>query len=85
MGAEGAVNILFRKEISSAEDPEAELQKYIDTYTETFANPYVAAGYGYLDDVISPENTRPMIIHALENLLNKRQQNPPKKHGNIPL
>jgi propionyl-CoA carboxylase beta chain len=85
MGAEGAVNILYRKEISSAEDPETELQKYIDMYTETFANPYIAAGYGYLDDVISPENTRPMIIHALENLLNKRQQLPPKKHGNIPL
>ena len=85
MGADGAVNILYRKEISSAEDPEAALQQYVDMYTEKFANPYVAAGYGYLDDVISPENTRPMIIHALENLLNKRQQNPPKKHGNIPL
>jgi propionyl-CoA carboxylase beta chain len=85
MGAEGAVNILYRKEISSAEDPEIELQKYIDLYVESFANPYVAASLGYLDDVISPENTRPMIIHALENLLNKRQQLPPKKHGNIPL
>jgi propionyl-CoA carboxylase beta chain len=85
MGAEGAVNILYRKEISSAEDPETAVQKYIDQYTETFANPYIAASFGYLDDVISPENTRPMVIHALENLINKRQQNPPKKHGNMPL
>jgi propionyl-CoA carboxylase beta chain len=54
-------------------------------YTEKFANPYIAASFGYLDDVIMPENTRPMIIHALENLINKRQQLPPKKHGNIPL
>lgn len=85
MGADGAVNILYRKEIAAAENPEAELQKYIDMYTEKFANPYVAASFGYLDDVIMPENTRPMIIHALENLINKRQQLPPKKHGNIPL
>lgn len=85
MGAEGAVNILFRREIGAAEDPEAERQKRIGDYVDAFANPYVAAGLGYLDDVIMPENTRPMIIHALENLLNKRQQLPPKKHGNIPL
>ncbi len=85
MGAEGAVNILYRKEIESAGDSDKERQKYIDEYTEAFANPYVAAGLGYLDDVIAPENTRPMIIHALENLLNKRQQLPPKKHGNMPL
>jgi propionyl-CoA carboxylase beta chain len=85
MGAEGAVNILYRKEISAAEDEEAERKKYIDQYTDALANPYVAAGLGYLDDVIMPENTRPMVIHALEGLLNKRQQLPPKKHGNIPL
>ncbi len=85
MGAEGAVNILYRKEISSAEDEEAERKKYIAQYTDALANPYVAAALGYLDDVIMPENTRPMIIHALEGLLNKRQQLPPKKHGNIPL
>ena len=85
MGAEGAVNILYRKEISSSDDEEAERKKYIDQYTDALANPYVAAALGYLDDVIMPENTRPMIIHALEGLLNKRQQLPPKKHGNIPL
>ncbi|UCF05541.1 MAG: acyl-CoA carboxylase subunit beta [bacterium] len=85
MGAEGAVNILYRKAIESADDPDAERRVYIDQFTDAFANPYVAAGLGYLDDVISPENTRPMVIHALENLLNKRQQLPPKKHSNIPL
>jgi len=85
MGAEGAVNILYRKEISSAGDEEAERKRYIDQYTDALANPYVAAALGYLDDVIMPENTRPMVIHALEGLLNKRQQLPPKKHGNIPL
>ncbi len=85
MGAEGAVNILYKKEISSAKDPEAERQRYINEYAETFANPYVAASLGFLDDIIMPENTRPMVIHALENLLNKRQQLPPKKHSNIPL
>jgi len=85
MGAEGAVNILYRKEITAAEDPEAARTTYIDQFTDTFANPYVAAGLGFLDDVIMPENTRPMLIHSLENLLNKRQQLPPKKHSNIPL
>ena len=85
MGAEGAVNILYRKEITSAEDEDAERKRYIALYTDALANPYIAAALGYLDDVIMPENTRPMIIHALEGLLNKRQQLPPKKHGNIPL
>jgi len=85
MGAEGAADILYGKEIEAAEDPDAERQKKIEQYADTFENPYVAAGLGYLDDVIMPDNTRPMLIHALENLLNKRQQLPPKKHGNIPL
>jgi propionyl-CoA carboxylase beta chain len=85
MGAEGAVNILYRKEINAAEETETERKKYIDQYTDAFANPYIAANLGFLDDVIMPESTRPMIIHALENLLNKRQQLPPKKHGNMPL
>jgi propionyl-CoA carboxylase beta chain len=85
MGAEGAVNILYRKEISAADDEESERKQYINKYTDALANPYVAAALGYLDDVIMPENTRPMVIHALEGLLNKRQQLPPKKHGNIPL
>ncbi|MCU0639814.1 MAG: acyl-CoA carboxylase subunit beta [Candidatus Krumholzibacteria bacterium] len=85
MGAEGAADILYGKEIEAAEDPDAERQRRIEHYADTFENPYVAAGLGYLDDVIMPDNTRPMLIHALENLLNKRQQLPPKKHGNIPL
>jgi propionyl-CoA carboxylase beta chain len=85
MGPAGAVDILYRKEIAAAKDPEAERQKYIDHYTDSFENPYIAAALGYIDDVIMPENTRPMVIHALENLMNKRQQLPPKKHGNIPL
>ncbi len=85
MGAEGAVNILYRKAIAEAEDPKGERQAKMDEYTDRFNNPYVAAALGYLDDIIMPEATRPMIIHALENLLNKRQTLPPKKHGNIPL
>mgnify|MGYP006278243407 CR=1 FL=1 len=85
MGAEGATDILFRKAIAEAEDPEAEKRRKMDEYIDRFNNPYVAAGLGYLDDVIMPDATRPMIIHALENLLNKRQTLPPKKHGNIPL
>ncbi len=85
MGAEGAVNILYRKELAASGDEEGERKKYINQYKDALANPYVAAALGYLDDVIMPENTRPMIIHALEGLLNKRQQLPPKKHGNIPL
>jgi propionyl-CoA carboxylase beta chain len=85
MGAEGAANILYRKDIAASDDPDAERKKRIDEYIDRFNNPYVAAGHGYLDDVIMPENTRPMVIQALENLLNKRQTLPPKKHGNIPL
>ena len=85
MGAAGAANILYRRNISSSADPEAERRARIEEYTDRFSNPYVAAGLGYLDDVIMPDSTRPMVIHALENLLNKRQTLPPKKHGNIPL
>jgi propionyl-CoA carboxylase beta chain len=85
MGAEGAANILYRKDIKTSKNPEKELSEKIDEYEKAFANPYVAASLGYLDDVIMPENTRPMIIRALENLSNKRQEMPPKKHGNIPL
>jgi len=85
MGAEGAANILYRKDIKNSENPEEKLAEKIDEYEKAFANPYIAASMGYLDDVIMPENTRPMIIQALENLLNKRQELPPKKHGNIPL
>lgn len=85
MGAEGAANILFRKEIQKSKNPDEKLAEKIEEYENAFANPYVAASLGFVDDVIMPDTTRPMIIQALENLLNKRQQLPPKKHGNIPL
>jgi len=85
MGPEGAVSIIFRKEIARAEDPEAEKARLVEEYREQFANPYVAAGRGYVDDVIEPQQTRPRIIEALQVLETKRDTNPPKKHGNIPL
>jgi propionyl-CoA carboxylase beta chain len=85
MGPEGAVNIIFRKEIAAADDPEAEKARLVEEYRQQFANPYVAAGRGYVDDVIEPQQTRPRIIEALQVLQNKRDTNPPKKHGNIPL
>jgi len=85
MGPEGAVNIVFRREIASAEDPEAKRERVLQEYREKFANPYVAAGRGYVDEVIEPHETRPRLIAALEMLQNKRVSNPPKKHGNIPL
>lgn len=85
MGPEGAVNIIFRKEIAAAEDPEAVRERLVEEYREQFANPYVAAGRGYVDDVIDPRETRFRIIEALRILEKKRDANPPKKHGNIPL
>jgi acetyl-CoA carboxylase carboxyltransferase component len=85
MGPDGAVNVIFRKEIAEAADPEARRAELIALYREQFANPYVAASRGYLDDVIEPRETRPRLINALEMLQNKRDTNPPKKHGNIPL
>jgi len=85
MGSEGAVNILFRQRLAEAEDPDAERRKLVDEYNETYANPYIAAGLGYLDDVIEPADTRRQLIMALHNLRNKKQELPPKKHGNIPL
>ncbi len=85
MGPAGAVNIIHRKELEKAEDPEAEKARLTAEYREKFANPYVAAGRGYLDDVIEPHETRPRLINAIEMLRNKRDSNPPKKHGNIPL
>ena len=85
MGPEGAINILHRKTLSEADDPEARRQELVDDYRNTYANPYVAASYGYLDDIIEPAETRPRLINALEMLQNKRDENPPKKHGNIPL
>ncbi len=85
MGPEGAVNVVFRKEIAASKDPDAKREQLLREYREKFANPYVAAGRGYVDDIIEPHETRPRLIDALEMLQNKRQSNPPKKHGNIPL
>ena len=85
MGAEGAVNIIYRKEIEGSKSPAAARAKYVAEYNEKFANPYVAAALGYLDDVIEPQETRPRLIRALFALRNKRQSLPPKKHGLIPL
>ena len=85
MGPDGAVNIVFRRELAAAEDKAARKAELVAEYRERFANPYVAAGWGYLDDVIEPRETRQRLISALEMLQNKRDTNPPKKHGNIPL
>ena len=85
MGPEGAVNILSKKEITSAKDPEKRKTELIEEYRETFANPYRAAELGYVDEVIEPINTRTKLIRAFELLANKRVSNLPRKHGNIPL
>jgi propionyl-CoA carboxylase beta chain len=85
MGAEGAVNILYRDEIANADDATATRAGLVKDYEEQFANPYIAAARGYVDDVIRPSETRPRLIAALEMLADKRDTNPPKKHGNIPL
>jgi propionyl-CoA carboxylase beta chain len=85
MGAEGAVNIIFKDAIAQAEDPAAERARLVEAYEKEFANPYVAAARGYVDDVIRPSETRPRLIRALDMLADKRDVNPPKKHGNIPL
>ena len=85
MGAEGAVNIIYRDEINQSADPEATRNRLIAEYQQRFANPYVAAARGYIDDVIDPRETRIKINAALNMLENKRDTNPPKKHGNIPL
>jgi acetyl-CoA carboxylase carboxyltransferase component len=85
MGPDGAVNIIFRKELEDSANPDARKIELTDEYREKFANPYVAAERGYLDDIIEPRQTRPRLINALEMLKNKRDNNPHKKHGNIPL
>ena len=85
MGPDGAVNIIYRREIATADDPAARKEELVAEYREHFANPYIAAERGYIDDVIEPSQTRPRLINALNMLQNKRDQNPPKKHGNIPL
>jgi propionyl-CoA carboxylase beta chain len=85
MGPEGAVNIVFRKEIEEAADSEAKRAELIEDYREQFANPYTAAERGYVDDVIGPRSTRPVLIDALKTAITKRERRPPRKHGNIPL
>ncbi len=85
MGPKGAVEIVFRREIAAAADPAAEEARLIEEYGEKFANPFVAAGEGYIDDVILPRETRRRLCDALEMLRTKRDTNPPKKHGNLPL
>ena len=85
MGAQGAVNILYRKELKDADDPEAKRAELITDYEDTLANPYLAAERGYVDAVIPPSATRVQVIRALRALRTKRDTLPPKKHGNIPL
>ena len=85
MGPEGAVNIVYREEIERANDPDAKRKELVAAYIERFANPYVAAARGYLDDVIEPHETRPRLCAALRSLAGKRDTNPKRKHGNIPL
>jgi acetyl-CoA carboxylase carboxyltransferase component len=85
MGPEGAVNIIFRKELAQSEDVEKRRAELVAEYREKFANPYIAASRGFIDDVIEPRETRPRLVNALEMIANKRDINPAKKHGNIPL
>lgn len=85
MGPEGAVEIIYRRELQEAEDPAARKEELAEEYRKTFANPYIAASRGFIDDIIEPHNTRPRLINALQVFTNKRDENLPKKHGNMPL
>ena len=85
MGPKGAVEIIYRKQLGEATDREASTNDFTDAYRDKFANPYVAAQYGYIDDVIMPHTTRQKLVRGLEMLQNKVVNNPRKKHGNIPL
>jgi propionyl-CoA carboxylase beta chain len=85
MGPDGAVNIIYRRDIAGSPTPDERRQKLIDDYRARFANPYTAAERGYVDDVIVPHETRPKVVTALHTLLTKRQAGPRRKHGNIPL
>jgi propionyl-CoA carboxylase beta chain len=85
MGPDGAVNIVFKDVIDKSENPQQTRQELVADYRDKFANPYIAAGKGYLDDVIDPRSTRPKVIRALQVLRNKTDTSPAKKHGNIPL
>ncbi|MEC9332629.1 MAG: carboxyl transferase domain-containing protein, partial [Candidatus Thermoplasmatota archaeon] len=85
MGSEGAVNIIFRKEINEAEEPEKTHQQLTKEYRKKFASPYIAAEMGYIDRVIFPRNTRKELLIGLERYGSKREERPKRKHGNIPL
>ncbi len=85
MGPHGAINIIFRKEIAEAKDPQQKRMGLVSEYRQKFANPYIAAQKGYIDEVIEPAETRPKLISALESLVTKRESRPTRKHGNIPL
>lgn len=85
MGPEGAINIVYREELANAENPDQRRRELVAEYTEKFANPYIVAGRGFIDDIIDPRQTRSKVIRALEMLQNKADKNPPKKHGNIPM
>ena len=85
MGAEGAVGVLYKKELLDTTNPDETRKRIVDEFNEKFANPYIAAERGFIDEVIEPSQTRPKLIRALSHLRNKRDSNPPKKHGNIPL
>jgi acetyl-CoA carboxylase carboxyltransferase component len=85
MGSEGAVNIVYKRELAESKDPEARRAELTAEYREKFATPYIAAEHGYIDDVIEPRRTRPVLIDALRTASTKREPRPPRKHGNIPL
>jgi propionyl-CoA carboxylase beta chain len=85
MGPEGAVNIIYRRDLAASPTPDERRKKLMDDYRARFANPYSAAERGYIDDVIQPHETRPKLINALHTLQTKRQPGPKRKHGNIPL
>ena len=85
MGPEGAVNILYKRELEAADDPAAIRTQRVNEFREKLANPFIAAGRGFIDEVIEPRTTRPRLIAALRSLHGKRDKNPQKKHSNIPL
>jgi propionyl-CoA carboxylase beta chain len=85
MGPKGAVEIIFKKEIKEADDPEAEAEKKLNDYVDKFANPYIAAERGYIDDVIVPSETKLRLVNAFQLLKTKVDSNPKKKHNNLPL
>lgn len=85
MGAEGAANIIFRRDIAAAEDAAAKRQEKVEEFRETVMNPFIAAGHGFIDDVIEPAAMRIELIRSIEMLARKREDRPAKKHGNIPL